>query len=552
MDLPAEQQQALDRAIDLHSNGDLVAAEKLYRAVLAERPDQADALHYLGVIALQSGRFGDAVELIEQAVASRPEYIDAILNLAYGLNAIGQHEAAAEQFKTVLRLQPELTDTRRNLADTLLRIGHIDDAIENYKQVLIARPDALDIRRNIAKALRGTGRSEDALEQYTTLLDRDSGNAEIHNELGNLYQDLNRKEEALAAYRKAVKIDATCARAWHGMSVTSKNAFDSRDVEKIIDVQESADLAAGRRMLLAFALGKHYENAARHEDAATQYLLANQLARAELDYDINRDIRLFENIKTRFDKNFIKQWSGSGNADQSPIFIIGMHRSGSTLVEQILASHPNVFAAGEISLLAQSITKQFPFTVESDYTGSLDDVSQEKLRAIARDYLDDQPGMDADYVTDKLPHNFLNAGMIRIVFPNAKIVHCCRDPRDTCFSIFKNLFGSFGYTFDLDELGRYYNEYAALMAHWENVMPGVIHTVQYESMIDDQEQTSRELLDYCGLEWDPAVLEFHKHERAIPTISATQALQPVYRGSVGAWKPYSEMLRPLFEILDEA
>jgi tetratricopeptide (TPR) repeat protein len=550
MDLPAEQQQALDRAIDLHGSGDLAAAETLYRAVLEACPDQADALHYLGVIALQSGRFDEAIDLIQRAIDVQPDFVGAIVNLAHGLNATEQYEAAVEQFEAALKLQPDLTDTRRNLADTLLRMGRVENAIERYQQVLEARPDAHDVRRNIARALRSTGRSEDAVEQYTALLEQDSGNAETHHELGALYQDLNRKDEALAAYRKAVEIDVTCAKAWHGMSAVSKSAFADSDVDKIREVQANAGLGVERRMLLAFALGKHFENTGKHEGATAQYLLANQITRAELNYDIKSDIHVFDNLKSRFDKVFLERWADVGSPDTSPIFIVGMHRSGTTLVEQILASHPRVFGAGEIALLTQSILQSFPITEGNDYTSGLKDASAEDFQAVARNYLAGRPPTNAEFITDKLPHNFLNVGMIRILFPNAKIMHCRRDPRDTCFSIFKNLFGQFAYTFDLKELGHYYNEYAALMKHWETVMPGVMHTVQYESMVNAQEKTTRELLDACGLEWDSTCLDFHKHDRAIPTISATQARQPVYRSSMNAWKAYEEMLMPLLEVLE--
>ena len=228
-----------------------------------------------------------------------------------------------------------------------------------------------------------------------------------------------------------------------------------------------------------------------------------------------------------------------------------MHRSGSTLVEQILASHPNVFAAGELPLLTTTIAATFPATDCSVYTRVLENPSAEAFQTVAKNYMDGLPDVATEFITDKMPHNFLNVGTIRILFPNARIVHCRRDPRDTCFSIFKNLFGTHPYTFDLEELARYYNAYSSLMEHWDAVLPGQIHHVDYETMIDEQEKTTRALLDACGLEWDPACLDFHKHERAIATISVSQVRQPVYRGSIGAWKPYEKMLAPLLKILGD-
>ena len=618
MDLPAEQQQALDRAIDAHNSGNLDEAARLYRELLHDFPEQADALHYLGVISLQSGRFDEAVDLIRQAVDARPDDVDAIINLGYGLNALGHFEAAVEQFEralaigprtatllsnlgasleqlrrypdavqsfeAALALQPELAEARRSLADTFLKMGRkedalreitravsagrpsfamqvslanilcasgrTDDAIRRFKQVLKARPDALEVRDSLAKVLRDAGKSAEAAEQYEKMLKQDPDNVDGHYNLGTAYQDLNQKNQALAAFRRAVKLDVTCAKAWHGISAVSKNAFDDSDINTILDMQKDTNAAPEPRMLLAFALGRHFEISGQHDDAATQYLMANQITRAELDYDINDDLRTYNHLQARFDRAFLNKWGESGLPDKAPIFIVGMPRSGTTLVEQILASHPRVFGGGELTLLTDSIVATFPITGSSGYVDALDETSAAKLQAVANNYLGHLPSTDADYITDKLPHNFLNVGMIRILFPNASIVHCRRDPRDTCFSIFKNLFGTHAYTFDLEELARYYNAYSALMDHWNDVMPGVIHTVEYETMIDEQEQTTRELLDACGLEWDPACLDFHKHKRPIATISVSQVRQPIYRGSIEAWKPYEKMLKPLLEILE--
>jgi len=440
----------------------------------------------------------------------------------------------------------DLPDEQQQALDRAINChssGNLDEAVKLYRGLLDDCPEQAD-------ALRKAGRSDAAVEQYEQLVSQDPENVDGHHNLGAAYQDLNQKDKALAAFRRAVQLDVTCAKAWHGISAVSKNAFDDSDVETLLNLQHNTNIPVERRMLIAFALGRHLENTGQHDAAATQYLLANKLTRAELDYDINQDLHTFDALRTRFDKDFLKRWEGAGLADKSPIFIVGMHRSGSTLIEQILASHPRVFAAGEIALLTQSIVATFPVGDDNNYVTSLDDASAEKFQAVAGNYLNGLPNMDADFITDKLPHNFLNIGMIRILFPNASIVHCRRDPRDTCFSIFKNLFGKDAYQYDLRELAQYYNAYAKLMDHWDEVMPGEIHTVDYETMIDDQEQTTRELLDACGLEWDPACLDFHKYERPIATISATQVRQPVYRGSIGAWKPYKDMLQPLLALLD--
>jgi tetratricopeptide (TPR) repeat protein len=622
MNLPAEQQRTLDRALNCHSNGNLDEAEKLYQAVLAEDPEQADALHYLGVINLQLGRFDEAVRLIQRAVDARPDYTDAVINLGYGLNALGRNEDAAGQFERALamgpptaqllanlggaleqlgryadaatrfeealKLQPGLAEARRSLADVLLKLnrpvdalreikkavadgmpsipmqvslgnillaaGRPGDAIRCFNQVLKEQPDLAPVHRNLAKSLRHMGRFSEAIEHYKKLLAKDPDNVVGHHELGVVYQDLGDNDSALATFRNAVRLDPNCVIAWHGIATVSKNDIDENEVKALLDLQQAPETSTNDRLRLGFALGKHYENIGQHDEAAKQFLLANKLKRAEFEYDIDSDLRAVENLRSCFDKAFLDRWSNTGLPDRTPIFIVGMPRSGTTLIEQILANHPRVFGAGESTSLVHSIIETFPISDGVDYTCSINDPTSGDFKAIARRYLDCLPEADEEYITDKLPHNFLNVGMIRILFPNATIVHCRRDPRDTCFSIYKNLIGadSHFYAYDLEELARYYNGYAALMNHWDQVMPGAIHTIEYEQMIDNQEQSTRELLDACGLEWDPACLEFHKLERPILTISAPQVRQPLYRGSIGAWRPYEKMLEPLLDILDQA
>ncbi len=621
MNLSTDQQRALERAIHYHGSGKLQEAEKIYRGLLNEQPDQADALHYLGVIGLQVGRIDEAVNLMQRAVDARPDYVDAVVNLGNGLQAQGRFEAAAERFEqalslgpptapvlanlggalaqlgrfpdaierfeAALELQPELVETRRSLADALLEIGRPSDAyrhiteaastgqpsvavqvslgnilhalgrsqeaIECFETILKMQPDFPHLRCSLANVLRQLGRVEKAIEHYENALDQDPNYAEGHYNIGLAFQDLGKKDEALAAFRKAVKLDVNCGKAWLGISAVSKNAFDENEVNTLLNMVQTTDTAAADRMGLGFALGKHFENSGRHNEAAAQYLQANPLKRAVFDYDIDKDLLAMNNLRTRFNAAFLDKWRDAGLPDQTPIFIVGMPRSGTTLVEQILASHSRVFGAGELTLLARAIIDTFPMPDGVDYTGVLDDASAEKFHTVARKYIDGLPNTDADYITDKLPHNFLNVGMIRILFPNARIVHCRRDPRDTCFSIYKNLFGAYGhfYAYDLQELARYYVGYAALMDHWEDVMPGKLHAVEYETLIDNQEQTTRDLLDACGLEWDPACLDFHKTKRPVATISASQVRQPVYRDSIGAWKAYEKMLQPLLEILDQ-
>lgn len=552
MDLPAEQQQLLDRALFIHRSGNLGEAEKLYQELLAGDPGQADALHYLGVIRLQTSHFDEAVRLIQRALDARPDYGDAMTNLGIGLNALGRFAEAVETFERALGAGTATAAVLANLGGALACIGRNEDAITRFEEALELQPELLPVRGNLANLLRQAGRFEEAVRHYEKALLQDPENVEGRYQLGVLFQDHGEKDRALAAFREVVEKDEDHAKAWHGIAAVSRNAFSDDEVSALLALAARPETSKDDRIRLGFALGRHFENTGRHEEAAAQFPDANALRRAGLDYDVNNDLRAMQNLKRCFDAAFFDAWSGAGLHDEKPIFIVGMPRSGTTLVEQILASHPEVFGAGEQMLMVNAIIAAFPILNGLDYTDALASASDEKFRTVARQYLAGLPGERAERITDKLTHNFLNVGMIRILFPNATVIHCRRDPRDTCFSIYKHLFGSEShiYAYDLQELARYYNGYTELMDHWERVLPGFMHTVQYEAIVDNQEQSTRDLLDACGLDWDPACLEFHKHERLVATISASQVRQPVYRGSIGAWKPYENMLQPLLQLLD--
>lgn len=607
------------QALDSHGRGDLQTAERLYREVLESEPGDADALHYLGVIHLQGGRFEEAVKLISESIRRKPDYADAMVNLGYGFSALGRFEAAVEQFdaaltigpatailhanlagakerlghyaeaiehfRKTLEIQPELSEARRSLADTLLKAGRtdealvesamalqqgpispamqvthgnillasgkLDEAIARFREVLSAQAGAAPVRASLARALRQAGDFDAAVSEYEKCLEQAPDQIDAHAELGTIYKELGRPDDAAAAFRELLDIDPRNARAWQGLASTGKDLLNDADVSHLAELLCDKTLKDDNRILLTFTLGSVRERRGEHHMAEKCYLSGNELKRSRFDYDIDSDLQAFENFR-RLDEAFFEKWHGSGIVDNKPIFIVGMPRSGTSLVEQILASHPKVFGAGERTLLTNSIVRFFPIGDGPDYTSALADATAEQFQEAAKAYLAGLPRSGAERITDKLPHNFLNIGMIRMLFPNAGIVHCRRDPRDTCFSIYKHQFGadSHFYAYDLEELGRYYNAYAKLMSNWDAVLPGVVHTIDYERLVDDQEQETRALLNACGLDWDPACLAFHETERPVATISAAQVRRPIYRGSIGAWKDYETMLAPLLEILE--
>lgn len=621
MDESRDIEQALQHALQCHGAGDLRQAEQIYRRILGANPEHPDALHYLGVVGLQTGRFEDAVELISKAVEHRPEYVDALVNLGNAMQALdryddaiaryrqateiqpgtatiianlanallqsGQHSKAIDNYTAALAIEPGLVDARRNLADALLaqgrpgealrqikqaassgpralevqvsmgnilgELGRSDEAIACFETVLKARPDLAPVYCNLGNVLRQAGRQTEAIEYYNKALSLDSDYVEGHYDLGLAFQDLGDKDKALAAFRQAIALDRHCTKAWRAIASQSRNSLTDDDFLTMQQALESSEYSPEQVMYLEFALGKGYEDRSDHKAAIEHYHRGNRLRRATVDYSIERDKQEFDNLKSSFDSGFFERWSGTGIADATPIFIVGMPRSGTTLVEQILASHPSIFGGGELQSLPRAIAERFTMHDGVDYTAALEVADEADFEFIANRYITAIREMDGEalHITDKLPMNFLNVGLMRILFPNARVIHCVRDARDTCYSIYKHFFSARGhhYAYDLEELGRYYNLYADLMAQWQQMLPDVLYELRYESMVAEQEATTRALLDACGLPWDPACLEFHKTARPVTTISASQVRQPMYTGSVGAWRNYEESLAPLLRVL---
>jgi hypothetical protein len=319
---------------------------------------------------------------------------------------------------------------------------------------------------------------------------------------------------------------------------------------------EADTLALGERTDLYFALGKAYDDLGRHAEAAQQWLQGNALKRREISYDAAAVDEVFERIRNVFAQDWLEIRQGAGHPSAIPVFIIGMPRSGTTLVEQILASHPQVFGGGETKYFADAIGE-----IEAGRDVVYPDVASTltgfDFSDLGNRYLTDSlrfAGPDALHVTDKMPSNFLFAGLIHLSLPNATIIHTVRDPVDTCLSCFSKLFtGELNYTYDLAELGRYYRQYQLLMTHWKRVLPaGRIFDVCYEELVEDVEGQARRIVAHCGLQWDTRCLSFQENDRPVRTASATQVRQPVYKSAVGRWRPYGAFLAPLLRELGVA
>ena len=533
--------------------GDLQAAGESFRRALQLTPDYAEAHNNLGIVHRNLGDLDAARECCRRALACQPHFAEAHNNLGNVQRDLGALDAAVESYRRALALKPRFAEAHYNLGIVHRDLGDLDAAIESHRRAVDLRPDYAEAYNNLGNALNDIGRLDEAEQNYRRAAELKPDYAEAYNNLGNVLASVGRLDEVERYYRRAVELKPNYAEAY-------RNLFSIRKIEERDSVIGSVEKLYGEtsasaedRMHFAFGLGKAYDDLGHYAEAFAYLTEANRLKRQSFAYDVAQDARFFLRIREVFQESLFKRHAKAGRRDDTPIFIIGMIRSGTTLVEQILASHPAVFGAGELhdlSTVADSAVQErglrFPEGIED-----LDDAAFNRL---ADDYLRRLRvrGGRARHVTDKMPSNFCHVGLIRLIVPSARIIHVRRNPLDTCLSVFANYFvHDHPYAYDLTELGAYYRHYEALMEHWRHVIPDGMLELSYEALIEQPEAEIRRLLDSCNLPFDPACLSFHETKRPVQTASVSQVRQPLYRKSLARWRNYEAQLKPLRSALSE-
>jgi len=518
-----------------------------FRRAIILKPNFPMLHNNLGNALRAKGLFVEAVLSFRQALKLEPDYAPAHYNLGNVLLDEGKLEEAAASFHQAINLKPGYAEAHNNLGNILSDQGRLDDAASCFRRALALKPDFAEAHNNLGNTLTDQGLLAEAIASYQQAISLKPEFAEAHYNLGFTYRHSGMTEDAISSYRKAISLKPDYAKAYKGLSAIVKFTELTDEVHAMENLY-AGELSDTERIDLGFALGKVFEDLKDYDRAFRYILEANRLKRRSIDYSIQKDSDLFEKIKKTFSPGFFASHDDSGTEDDTPIFILGMPRSGTTLVEQILASHPQVFGAGELTVLQELVSSTCPGGEAAQYPECLPDLDADALRRMGSDYL---KGIrvyaeDAPHITDKMPHNFLHVGLIRTILPRARVIHCTRNPMDTCLSIFKNDFaGTHNYAYDMVELGRYYTLYQDLMAYWEESLPGFMYSLRYEDMIADQRKQTEDLLAFCGLPWDDACLAFYRTRRRVSTASLAQVRQPIYKDSVELWKRYEKQLEPL-------
>lgn len=516
----ARAQSKISEALDLFAAGDVGAAEECLEQALSAVPGHPDALHLLGLAAKTQGDDAKAIELIERALERMPRHPVFHNNLGNIRLDLGNEEAAADHYRQAIDTEPGYAEAHFNLGIALERQGRADEAVASYRNALEHNPDYVEAHFNLGSALESVGDSEAGVSEY----------------------------------RQAVAISPGYARAYYRIASAGPEVLADSELQAMEDLLARAEAGSDAAIHLQFGLARAFADRDDPDRAFRLWEKANAAKRATYEYDVAESVQYHESIAAKFTVDLLEAMAGSGNDGEAPIFIVGMPRSGTSLVEQILASHPQVGGAGELTYLrdiVRALAREKDGVAYPEYAEAL---TGRDIEGAAKEYIGKIRARVAPpfRVADKMPGNFLYLGMVRLMLPNARIVHCVRDPVATCFSCYTHLFNApQRFTYDLTDLGTFHRSYRRLMTHWHSVLPGRIIDIRYEDLVAEQEVTTRRLLEFCGLEWDDACLSFHETKRPVRTASAAQVRQPLYSRALRDWKRYEKHLSPLLEALQE-
>jgi tetratricopeptide (TPR) repeat protein len=527
-----------------------------YQKALEVRPDDAEVHNGLAGVLNKLGESEAAIIHYQRAVEINPEYAEAYCNLGNILHSLGRDGEAILQYDKALRLRAAFAEAHNGLADMLRKFGQYRDAIKHYEVAIALKPGYADAHHNLGNTLVAANRHREALAEYEKALAIDPTKAMVHNNLGTAHLVMGNIPAARDAYEKALAWAPSNAMIHLNLARLKRFAVDDPRLMALEKLAEDASsLTENDQIALHFALGKALADIRQHERSFRHLLQGNRLKRSRAAYDEKRTLDTFDRIRDLFTPALMQAQRGAGDPSSVPVFVVGMARSGSSLLEQILSSHSRVFGAGEIAELQNTRGRALtvaPGTVRR-FSEMVSAVSPDELRRLGRNYVESvtalAPGVDR--IVDKMLTNFSHVGLIHLALPNARIIHARRDPVDSCLSCFGLLFAEeLSYTYDLAELGRYYRAYERLMRHWREVLPeGVMLDVQYEDVVDDIEGQARRIIAHCGLEWEEQCLAFHQTRRPVRTASVTEVRRPIYRESVGRWRPDRALLEPLLEAL---
>jgi len=532
--------------------GELGRADALYQSILARNPAHGDAWHMRGVLAYQAGDAVTAVECLKRAVAFEPRRAAYWSNLGLFYLAARRTDDAIVAMRRAIALEPGLALAHSNLGNALNEKGLFEAAEAACREALRLQPDLAAAQNNLGVALTGEQRQSEAVDCYRRAIELDSKFVDAHRNLAHALRDQGNFEEARREYETVLALNPRETASLYGLSmITRHHPGDSADLARVEQRLLDPLLSASERAELNFAAGKICDDCGWYDRAFEHFHRGNQAVRPA--WDRRSCEQTVDALIEAFSAERVQRATASGHPSEKPVFVVGMPRSGTTLVEQILATNRQVAACGEVPDIQQAMLDlEAGATADNPWPGCLLDIHDRTLVTLAEKYLARRlvRHPDAVRITDKMPTNFFHLGLIWRMFPNARVIHCARDPRDACLSCYCINFSTpLEFAYDLEDLGVFYRLYERVMSHWRSVLPLSILNVQYERLVADPATEARRIVEFCDLPWDDRYLRFYENRNAVRTSSGWQVRQPIYSGAVGRWRHYERHLGPLFQAL---
>lgn len=551
------------------------------------KPDDSMILNNLAILSHLMGHNNDALIYINKAIKKQPADINSFINLGNILRNTGDHEKSSEAYEKALSIDPQNRYCLVSMGTLYVNMGNANEASRLFRKVLSIEPYNLEATVNLGNILLSEGELYEAESLYRQLIIKGCKDKYISNNLGSVLREkgnvlesidvlkasLSNNEydhntyvnigmslratgnfkEAEENYLKAISLEPECSEAYRELASMKKYSEKDWLVNKMEKIHKKLEVDDVRKMNLSFGLGKIFEDLKEYNKSFGFYKEANRIKRKTSNFSIEKSSRFFKNITDAFSRKELAGYKNIGYQDEVPIFVLGMPRSGSSLVEQILSSHSSVYGAGELRDLSLTVKSMLSEYKDRDYPEILFDMDEKSIRSMGESYVNKirMHSKEAKYIVDKMPHNFIYIGLINIILPNAKIIHCKRKPLENCFSIYKNIFSSgHGYAYDMEELGKYYNLYNNMMNSMFNIFPDKILTINYEDLVCDQVEQTRRLIQFCDLPWEESCISYHKTDRPVVTNSSSQVRKKIYTDSLSLDDVYKEQLKPLQDILN--
>jgi len=514
-------QKEIEQLLNLYKSKKLFKAESFNRKLIQNYPKVVILYNILGLILTEKDRINEAIKIYEKGIKINPEYAMIYNNLGSIYKSKAEYKRAEDYYKKSISLDSKISEPHNNLGSLYLTLNKIEKA-------------ELSFKRSIAI------NSKFYVSYYN---------------LGILYKNTGKFKEAKEYFLKSIELNTNFYSAHRTLSQVINYKKDDNHLILLTKIYNNSKKNNEQRSDIVFALGKALEDLKDYENSFKYYNEANNLRRKQINFSIDKEKDEFNNIKKVFSENLFKKYYNSGNLNSSAIFIVGMPRSGTTLVEQIISSHPRVFGGDELHFLPDLIKNNFYMEQGKLLLKHNNNIKKEDLKMIGQKYIDDLMKISnkSDKITDKLPVNFKWIGLIKLILPNSIIINCVRNPKDNCLSIFKNYFAnkSLNFAYNLDEITEFYNLYHNLMFHWKKTLPKFIMDIKYEQIIENPEQQIRMLIEKCNLIWNDNCLKFYENKRPIKTASDVQARKKIYSSSVNSWKNYNKYLQNSFQKLPD-